>query len=200
MARFPIVVALALALVAPAAAGNVPNSQLDAAASAVAGKPVTVWCESHWSEWIHTGDSVEKDWSSLGGFTILSEPIVYLSPDICETLHALLRYGDDVGSYHASVAIHVLVHEAVHQTGIENEGETDCKALALDRQVALDHFGYSETEPQQYIAKTVKRVKGKRVTTYAVRTRQVPSRRLADFSSWTLAWHKAAPAEYQGAC
>jgi hypothetical protein len=198
----PRLTTLALAILAlvgasSASAQNWPESKLDAVASHVAGHPVSVWCEDNWRDWIHTGDSVNEDWSYVGGFTVLSTPTVYLAPDVCETLHVLAKSGPSfVGAYHASWAVQALVHEGVHQRGVADEGETDCAALSIVGDIAVRHFGYKRTERQAYVHK--RKVKGRSVT--SVRYRQVPSPALAAFTSFAQAWHDAAPDEYQGTC
>ena len=96
-----VVAVAGFVLASSAAASNWPSGRLDTAASAVAGHPVQVWCEENWGDWIHLGDDYSEDFSYLMGFTFPSEPIVYINPAHCETLHALLG-GSQVGSYHSS--------------------------------------------------------------------------------------------------
>lgn len=203
---FALVLATA-ATASAAPAGNWPEPKLDAVASQVAGKQVAVWCEENWGDWIHAGDSVSEDWSYVDGFTFIGRPTVYLAPSVCETLHALVRLpgAGDVGLYHAALAIHVLVHEAVHQRGIANEGDTDCTALALLGDVAVRHFGFTAKEREPYTVTTTRRVKvgkGKFATVRdtAVRFREVESPRLKRLLAFGHAWHEAAPEEYQGTC
>ena len=183
---------------------NAPLPTLDAVASAVAGKPVSVWCETRWADWIHVGDSIQDDWSFVNGFTVPSDPTIYLNPAICETLHAVLGR-EDVGLYHASLAIHVLVHEGVHQRGSSDEGVTDCTALSLFKDVAIRWFGFTATEDEAYTTTARRRVKvapGRFATVRqtVVRHRQVPSRRLARAYDYAVRWHRSAPREYQGTC
>jgi hypothetical protein len=188
-----------------ASAGNWEDDRLDAAASQIAGKPLDVHCEDSWYEWINAGEEAGEDWSVLAGFTYVSEPVVYIAPDLCDTLHALLDLGPrGVGVYHAAAAVQTLVHEAVHQRGVTDEGDTDCTALTLVDDVAVRHFGYKRTERVPYTVTTTTRRKvgGRWVTSrsQAVRYRQQPSQTLKDFHSMAVAWHKAAPPEYQGDC
>lgn len=205
----PITLALACAAAlltaSTASAGNWKDARLDAVASHVAGKPLEVQCEDSWYVWINSGEQHGEDWSVLDGFTVMSEPVVYVNPDRCETLHALLELGPrGVGAYHAAGAVLTLVHEAVHQRGIANEGDTDCTALSLVDDVAVRHFGYKRTERVPYTVTTTSRrkVSGRWVTTRskAVRYRQEPSQALKDFHTMAVAWHKWAPPEYQGNC
>ena len=190
-----------------ASAGNWSHPTLDAVASEVAGKPVSVWCETHWSEWIHLGDDFGEDWSFLDGFTVLSQPIIFISPSHCLTLHAILDR-EDVGSFLAASSLLTLAHEAVHQRGIQNEGETDCTALPLVPGLATRHLGIPATISESRTSSRWKRVtrvvQGKRVTvrvrvttvTYAT----VPNPYLARLADAALRYHRAAPPEYQGNC
>ena len=197
--------AAALVMAGTASAENWKDARLDAVASHIAGKPVQVHCEDSWYEWINSGEQQDEDWSVLLGLTYLSEPLVYINPDGCETLHALLELGPRaVGVYHAAGAVQTLVHEAVHQRGITDEGDTDCTALSLVDDVAVRHFGYKRTERVPYtVTTTTKRKVNGRWTTIrstAVRYRQQPSQTLKDFHTMAVGWHKAAPPEYQGNC
>jgi hypothetical protein len=197
--------AAALLTAGTASAENWKDNRLDTVASQIAGKPLAVHCESSWYEWINAGEEQAEDWSVLAGFTFISEPVVYISPDLCETLHALLELGPrGVGVYHVAAAVQTLVHEAVHQRGVSNEGETDCTALSLVDDVAVRTFGYRRTERVPYTVTTTTRRKvgGRWVTSriQAVRYRQQPSQTLKDFHAMAVAWHKAAPPEYQGTC
>jgi hypothetical protein len=211
MHRKIVVVAVAalaaFVLASPAAASNWPSGDLDAAASAVAGHPVQVWCEENWGDWIHLGDDDGEDFSYLEGFTFPSEPIVFINPAHCETLHALLD-GRQVGSYHSSIALLTLAHEAVHQRGVLDEGVTDCTALPLVPGLATDHFGVprsvSKTRIVSYTKTVVRRVNGRSVRVRvraqkAVRV-NIANPYLADLAAAARAWHRAAPAEYQGTC
>lgn len=202
MKKIILVMIIALLLPVAAQAANRPDNRLDVAASALAGHPVEVWCEDTWSSWILTGFQLfNQDWSFLAGFTFAGDNTIFVSPRACETLHALLNYGPNrVGSYYASSAVLTLVHEAMHQRGISNEGEADCNALNLIRSAGVSYFGYRVQEQQQYVARVVKRVKGKRVVTPVVRTRLVPSPTLAQFYNDAVSWHRSKPAEYQGNC
>jgi hypothetical protein len=205
-----VTAAILAATAGPAAASkssNWPLAQLDAASSAVAGHPVQVWCEGSWGDWIHLGDSVGVDFGTVFGFTNLDDPVIYINPDKCETLHALVS-NYDVGTYHASIAILTLAHESVHQRGISDEGVTDCTALPLVPDLAVNYFGYPETVAQtkivSYTKTVVKRVNGKRVT-IKVRAQKavkvtVANPELAWLAEDALAWHRSLPAEYQGTC
>lgn len=203
-----LIVVAFVALPATALGGNSADQRLDAAASEVAGKPVPVWCENSWADWIHFGDSVSQDWTWVSGFTVPSAgPTVYVNPRQCETLHALLN-GENVGTYYAASALLTLAHESVHQRGVLNEGETDCTALPLVPGLAVSRFGIASMVSQSYTATTVRRfvrkVRGKRVVIRVVqrvvRWRTVKNPYLDRLAADALRWHRSKPPEYQGNC
>jgi hypothetical protein len=210
-AKFALVLVIAAsagAIAAPLAqAGNWADSRLDATASQIAGKPINVWCESSWSDWIHAGDSVHENWDEVGGFTYLSEPTIYVAPDSCFTLHALLGR-ESVGTLYAAQAILVLAHEAVHQRGISDEGVTECTALPLVPSLAVSHFGIASTMRQTYATTVWKSVRVKvggttvtrKVSTRDVRSRVIPNPWLKQLAADAHRWHRTSPAEYQGNC
>lgn len=190
-----------------AGAANLPNPVFDQIASEVAGKPVSVYCETDWFVWIKAFESIGVNGGGINGFTNLSTPTVFVSPRQCETLWAL-HARENVGTYYAASAVFTLAHEAVHQRGITDEGVTDCTAMPLVAGIAVRYFGIAEFVTQTYLVpKTIKRtvVVGKKKKTITVRTmeqatRQVPNPWFEQFKADTLRWHKAKPAEYQGSC
>jgi hypothetical protein len=183
-----------------ASAASWPDSRLDTAAASVAGKPVSVWCEASWGDWIHTGDSISEDFGLVAGFTAPSySNVIYVAPDVCETLHAMLD-DEDIGTYHAAYALGVLAHEARHQAGTISEGQADCEALQYVESMAVNSFGYPAQIAQKYIAKAYRTVQGRRVATKVVRTRYVRNPWLNWLNEDAMRWHRSAPAEYQGDC
>ena len=205
---FAAVAAAVLAVAAgSAAAENLPNPVFDQVATEVAGKPVSVFCETDWYPWIKFFEEDGINGGGINGFTSLASPIVFVSPRQCETLWAL-QSGASVGTYYAASAVFTVAHEAVHQRGITDEGVTDCTALPLVPGLVVKYFGISELVSERYLApKTIKRVVkvGKQKKTVTVRTmveatRQVPNPWLGDFERDVVRWHKAKPAEYQGNC
>jgi hypothetical protein len=193
------------AIPAAASAANQPDSRLDAAASYVAGRSVSVWCESSAADWIHAGDAHSEDWSGVAGFSypLAGPPYdswVFISPEQCHTLQLLLANPGtgDVGPAEASLAVHTLVHEATHlalHSG--DEHLVDCTALTHDADVATRFFGIPQTDQQvRYLP--VRR-NGHTVAMRRV-VQSVPSAYLARFNTWDQAWHNNAPAPYSGAC
>lgn len=190
------VVAFALVYIAGARAAS-HDTRLDAVASAVAGHPVVAVCADNDHEWVSWEDQ-SAGGAELDGFTqITVGPNIYLAPRICNTLEADLQNGPSaVGDYWLGLAIKTIIHESVHQRGITDESVTDCTALTLVKQYAVSSFGFAPTVTRQVIAS--KKVKGKRVL--YVKQVTVPNPALADLYAWALAWHRALPANYQGAC
>lgn len=180
-----------------AGAGNYADPRLDAVASEVAGKPVQVWCETSIIDWVTIGAG------NYSGFTFIGIPIVYIAPRQCETLHALLSR-ENIGSYYAASAILTLAHEAVHQRGVLNEGETDCLALPLVPTLAVKHFGIPATVTVNTVVRSLRllRVKTKWVRVFDTKlvAKIVPNPFLALITRDALRWHKSKPAEYQGNC
>jgi hypothetical protein len=184
--------------------GDWPDGQLDAAASSVAGHPITVWCESSWGNWIHAGDNAGMDFSFVFGFTYIGTPVIYINPTECLTLHALVN-NEWVGSFEASIALLTLAHESVHQRGIADEGQAECTALPLVAGLAENYFGFPATIPDKKVVnytKTVaKRIKGKtyrfKVRSQKVVTVQIPDPFLAAVQADAVRWHKTLPPAYQ---
>jgi hypothetical protein len=196
---------LAFASTAVAASkGDWPDSRLDAAAASVAGHPVQVWCEGSWGDWIHAGDQQGVDFGVVFGFTVIGQPVIYIDPSECLTLHAMLA-NDFVGSFEVSIALLTLAHESVHQRGIADEGQAECTALPLVPGLAVNFFGYPETVPQtkivSYTKTVVRRIKGKtyrfKVRSQKAVTVQVANPFLAYLATDALAWHRTLPPAYQ---
>lgn len=184
-------------MIASARAANNPSPVLDAAASYVAGHPVSVWCETSWSDWLTM--TANNGVSEAGGFTRAETPVVYLAPDVCEELHALVGK-EDVGSFFAADAILTLTHESVHQRGVMDEAVTDCTALGMVSQMATTFFSIPKTVVQQYVKLAYKRVAGKRVRVSSIGTRYVANPFLARLVKDATRWHDAKPAQYHGSC
>jgi hypothetical protein len=199
MKRALIIVAAVAAIAAFAApavsAASAPDSRLDALASSIAGHPVTVWCESSWGDWIHTGDSINVDFSDLLGFTNQTSTTIYISPGVCETWHVLLNNSYiDSGDFWTALAIHTLVHESVHQRGIADEGAADCTALQLDPAVDGKFVAPTFTVSRQV---AVGSGKNRRIVTRKVTVANQDYQRVV---AWQHFFHKTAPPEYQGGC
>lgn len=196
MRRLIAAVVVTLAIAPAAAAANYPSPVLDAAASAVAGKPVTVWCEmdpSAWATMIPAGVSEVDGFTHVGG-----EPVLYLSPQVCMELHAILDR-DNVGTFFAAQGIEALAHEAVHQRGITDEGETDCAALTQVVTVA-ERLGITATVRKSFIGYAKRLIAGRHVRVPVLKSRTLPNPFLTGLQVDARRWHEARPPAYQGSC
>jgi hypothetical protein len=216
MKKIILVAVAALALAAPATAADRPHATLNAVSAEVAGKPVRVHCETSEVQWIGWQLQFGK---ILAGFTYLEQPVTYIAPDFCNTLHWSLQYGyREVGLVWLTGAVSVLVHEAVHQRGIRDERVTECTAQPLIVPIMQKYFGLTATVPeiQQHVVtetrpvtRTVRRkIAGKwrriRVTVFVsfervvTETVQVPNPDVVRAQQWVTGWHTALPPEYTG--
>lgn len=184
-------VVLALVLASGAHAQNVPDPRLDAAASSIAGHPVTVWCELDWASWLQ----MSQGQPDAQGFTRIGTPVVYVDPEVCVELHALLN-GEDVGTYFAAEGLLTLAHESVHQRGITSESVADCTALTLVKSLAVKTFGIAAKVRQTYSVRVKRKGRFVRVRKHRLVTNPWLTRLYKD----AVRWHKAKPAVYQGGC
>jgi hypothetical protein len=211
-----LLLVLALAVPAAANAADRPHPTLNAVSTEVAGKPVRVHCETSEVQWIGWQLQFGR---VLSGFTFFDQPVTYIAPNFCHTLHWSLTYGyREVGLVWLTGAVSVLVHEAVHQRGIRDERVTECTAQPLIVPMMQKYFGLTATvphtsyqtitEPKQ-ISRTVRRkIAGKwrriRIVTTVMVERviavqqQVPNPDVARAQQWVTGWHEALPPEYTG--
>ncbi len=198
------VLVMGLALVSAATAGNWTLPQADAFASEIAGKPVQTYCESDWASWDQFAYSNNIVGHHLLGMTWLDQPIVYVNPSVCEALHMAVDLGPagyrDAGMAYYAQAILTLTHEAVHQRGVEDEGQTECAALPLALPAAVKHLGLPATVKQTKLVRQRVKVKGKWTTKLVQKTVTVPNPDLTRVDQWIKAYHASAPAEYKTVC
>jgi hypothetical protein len=204
---------VALALVAPiaasaASANNAPNPAFDAAASELAGRPIFVWCEARWADWL---GALGEDGDGILGFYSPSQPdYVFVAPQVCEALWVGKGAGVTMaGTQPLARAVLTLAHEAFHARGIVNEAEAEACAMKTARDLAIKHFGLPTTEQRQKVVqKTVTRTvraNGKkvkiRVQVPTLVSVTVESPVLASFQEALAIEHSFAPPEYQnGVC
>jgi hypothetical protein len=216
LARFALAAAVLAALLAAtstAQAANQPHPTLDAIASEVAGRPVTVWCETDEGEWL----ALTKGRTGVTGFARFGDTIAYVAPSRCGALHAGLA--GTATLFDLGRSLLVLLHESLHLRGIRDEGETDCTALGLVKTYAVRYFGFAELATEERVVERWVRVKrrvwvkrdGRRVrvarwvrvrrtTTVTVR---VPSLALENLYAVALQEHRGSAAtrpEYAGFC
>jgi hypothetical protein len=186
-----------------ARAANWPLAQLDQIGTSLSGKPVNVYCEDSWSPWEAFWAQFGEDGTYIAGFTYpFTGSTLFVSPKICETLHALLG-NEDVGTYYAADAILVLTHEATHQRlHSGDEAVVECNALKVFPDVARDYFHVPTTISEQYLASVVRKVKVgkkvKRVTVKVLRYRTVANPYYTRLVVDAHRWDAAMPVQYHG--
>ncbi len=196
LGAFVLGLLLAMAFVSTAHASNVVQPSLDAAASRIAGKPVTVHCENDAAQWAamvadsHPGIDPRR----ISGFTrMISTTIIYIDPRSC----AAVSSPESVLSFELAYGFLTLAHEAVHQSGVRDETETDCQALALVKPLLLE-LGISASKS---VVKTVLvriRLKtGMYVRRAVKRTYVVVNPLLAQVQAAAVAIHDQRPANYK---
>jgi hypothetical protein len=143
--RVALIVLVALALAAPAAAGNVATVKMTEVASWAAGRPLSVWCESEQAEWdrllAQHGLSAPAGFI-IDGFTTYTAPVVYLAPLHCPEL---------VGPTHRDFALglNVLLHESYthYGAGIHDNAIQECGALLLQYEALRRFYGVPSFSP-----------------------------------------------------
>lgn len=117
-----------LALVLGAYPGTHEEPRLEAAASYVAGKPVSVWCADSREAWtalvVPFGGS-----PNANGFSFVGGTEAYFSVPVCDELLEWPRTSLGRG-------VLTLSHEATHLRGVRDESATECAALAFVPAVA----------------------------------------------------------------
>jgi Tol biopolymer transport system component len=162
-------------LAPPPTGGFAAESALAPAASSVAQKPVTVDCPASRAIWDQFIASL-SDREARDGFGVSFEvggSETFLSFDSCRTLlDRLARHRVETAPL--ATAIEILVHEAVHLRGEDDESLTDCTALREMPNVAVHFFGFSYK----------------------------PKKRAALRALMASAWvdHRGKPAEYRTRC
>jgi hypothetical protein len=139
----------ALVLAAPANAYGV-FPLFNQVASEVAGRPVEVRC-GYVDDW----RPMDPTWTAYTWWGSAADPeYVVLSPQICWSLILLavdpnnevagsLSSGNHSAVWRQGEAVITLAHEAVHMTGMRDEGQTECRALDyID--LVITRFGVGE--------------------------------------------------------
>ncbi len=176
-------------------AANMPSPALDAAASAIAGKPVSVHCENDTAQWaamvVATGSKFDPTFVS--GFTYFLTPIIYLNPRSCSVVSA--PQGKSV--YELAYGFATLAHESVHQAGIVNETDTDCIALTLVRPLLLTLGIPASVRVSRLVQVRVRLRTGLLVRRSVWRSYAVSNPLLAQVQAAAVALHESRPANYR---
>ena len=131
MRRLLAVVIVAFVCASPAGAANVATPKMAQVASWAAGKPISVHCENDQTAWQEL--SGRYGYNSPSGFTIFSEPVIYIGPAAC----AYFSYGDARLGY----GLHTLLHESAHQRGFRDEALAECAARLLIYSALHNFYG-----------------------------------------------------------
>lgn len=115
------------------ACGMVRQPRVDAMASVVAGKPVTVECYVESSEWFATQQAHGfSAGDALLGFAYIGGNRIYMGPTICRPLLS----GELNGA-----SLSVLAHEAAHSQGVQDESWANCWGRAWVFDLAHRFYG-----------------------------------------------------------
>lgn len=88
-------------------------------------------------------ETVGRSW----GFFSHDNPVINLSPTVCNELDALTYQRERREKMVVSSAVRVLVHEAIHAVGVLDEGKTECYATQLTTAMTVA-LGATETYGQ----------------------------------------------------
>ena len=109
------------------------EARLAPAASAIAGVPVRVFCQSFGEAFVDAGS--EYGYVEFGPDGV-PERSTLIKRDQCNDLRAYLRSDKVAPTREQAVALHTLTHEAIHMSGVTNEAETECISLQRDAEMA----------------------------------------------------------------
>lgn len=184
------------------------SANVDALASEVAGKPVSVHCETNadtWRELVNQNFEPDPISNMIAGFTNLREAKVFLGPQICQALIQAERFGAvNAGLLPFSLAILTLVHETIHQRGITDENQTSCAAKKETPAIAEKYYGIKQYVFQTKLVPAFKvvRVAGKsvRVKTMASKRVRVLNPQYVALVTYIGLWHNELPEGYRKGC
>ena len=110
------------------------ESQLtDAVRELMSDQAVEVNCQGFFREFRLDNNLGEVGVDQNGNLSTTAE----LRGSVCSELRSWLGSDKSNPTRDQVVAVHVLAHEAVHATGIRDEGRTECLAMQGDEQLAL---------------------------------------------------------------
>ncbi|RHA38180.1 hypothetical protein [Cellulomonas rhizosphaerae] len=110
------------------------ESRLSAAASAVAGGPVTVHCQTFGEAFVDVG--AELGWVRWGSDGA-PERSTLIKREPCRDLSAWLASSKTAPTLDQVIAVHVLTHETMHMVGLKNESQAECAAIQRDAEMAV---------------------------------------------------------------
>jgi hypothetical protein len=107
--------------------------RLGIAASAVAGRPVEVHCQTVSQTWLSA--HAELGYVEVGPDG-RPEPRTVIAPQACEDLSAWLGSNRREPTREQVIAVHVITHEAMHMAGELGEARAECLAVQRDARLA----------------------------------------------------------------
>lgn len=105
------------------------EATLSAVASELAGRPVTVRCQTPSEEVFDVGTEYGYVSFDAAG---RPEPQAVIKTDQCNDLRDFIRSRGTHVTEDQAVAVHVLTHESMHMRGIVDEAVTECAAVQRD--------------------------------------------------------------------
>jgi hypothetical protein len=108
--------------------------RLSAVASAMAGKPVTVHCQTAGEASLDLGP--ELGYVRFGADGV-PEPHTVIKWKPCRDLVAWLGSDREHPTRSQMIAVHVLTHETMHMSGATDEAITECRAMQRDAAMAV---------------------------------------------------------------
>lgn len=140
--RSALLIAVAALVAVPAAGAAAPpgfyeSLVLEPAASFVAGRPARVYCAltpAGWQDY-----AAARRVPDAYALTVVGTDQTMLEPVTCRVLRTQLR-SRRVDEYAVAAAVRTLVHEAIHQRGVADEGQTECAAMHEMPRVAVKFF------------------------------------------------------------
>ncbi|MGI8537087.1 MAG: hypothetical protein ACR2K2_11445 [Mycobacteriales bacterium] len=125
--------ALSIGAAAPGVARKREEARLDKAASALAGTPVQVRCQTLGGAFV---DAVAELGYVRYGADGKPEHRTLIKHEQCADLAAYLRSSKHRPSRSQIVAVHVLTHESMHMAGLTDEVTAECAAVQRDSRTA----------------------------------------------------------------
>jgi hypothetical protein len=177
--------------VAAANAQNIPHEKINAIASKMAGKTVSIHCEINsetWHQMVQDTSGGTRNGTDIDGYAFPNGTRAFVSPRVCEALWIDIQEGYLVaGLYPLTNALFAVLHEAVHLTGVMDENITDCTALKA----------FKSFLPMVGVPLTVTKVV---IDHGTYRYKKVPNPHAQKMVSLAQRIHDTRPAEYSAPC
>jgi hypothetical protein len=135
------VVTLVAALLLTLPPGFREAPKLEAAAAFVAGKPAHVFCANTFSDWAQAVADAYGPGVNVNAYSTIGGSETYLPAGFVCALPIAAVAGQKVDlSGPLAGYLLTLVHEAIHQRGVADEGQTECAAMHELPRVAVRFF------------------------------------------------------------